>query len=249
MARFTDKSFVVTGGTTGIGFAAARRIVEEGGNVLVTGTSPERLRAVQASIPGAATLLNNAGDLDVSAAALAEEARRLFGTLEGVFLNAGVGTGSMGDAPSSQSYRTLVDINIGGPFFGAIMLEPLVRDGGSIVITASNAKDKGLPGSALYAATKGAARSMVRGLARDFAPRRIRVNAMSPGPIETEFFARLGRSAEEIDAMAARIATTNPLGRMGTPDEAAAVALFLLSSESSFVTGSDYLVDGGSAQL
>ena len=125
----------------------------------------------------------------------------------------------------------------------------MIRDGGSVPITASIAKDKGIATSALYSATKGALRSMARGLARELAPRRIWVNTLSPGPIETDFSNRLGMPPEQLAMVEQHLSATNPLGRLGTADEAAAVALFLLSDEASYVTGSDYYVDGGEAQL
>lgn len=249
MLQFTNKRFVITGGSSGIGLAVARHIISDGGKVLITGTNRERLEGLRTSDSALAILLNDAGNPD-AAEALADEARRLFGTIDGVLFNAGIGGSDTIGTFTYESFRTLVDINIGGPLFGTQALAPLLRDCGSIVMTSSTAKDKGNPGgNALYAATKGALRSMVRGLARELSPRGIRVNTVSPGPIRTEFFSRLGRSDDQLEAMEQRFKTVNPLGRMGTSEEAAAVALFLLSDAASYVTGADYTVDGGSAQL
>lgn len=248
MMRFKDQAFVITGGTSGIGLAVARRIIEEGGRVLATGSNPDRLHRLRDAVPGVAVFLNDASDLN-AAGALAAEARRLFGMLDGVFLNAGVATGAMNSPLTTEGFRRLMDLNVGGPLFGAVALEPLVRDRGSILITASIAKDRAFPGHTLYSATKGAVRAMVRGLARDYAPRGVRVNAISPGPIETDYYSRLGWTPDQLDVVKARIRSTSPFGRLGTPEEAAAVALFLLSDESTYVTGSDYAVDGGMAQI
>lgn len=248
MTRFKDQSFVVTGGSSGIGLAAALGIAQAGGRVLVTGTNAERLEAARAAHPAVRTMLNDAA-IPADADALAAEAGRLFGRIDGVFLNAGKGGGAPLGRITPAVFDELFRLNVGGPLFGAQALAPLLNDGGSILVTASAAKDKGMAGAAVYSATKGAVRSMVRALARELAPRRIRVNTLSPGPIQTPFFERLGRPQAALDQLAAAIKASNPMGRLGTAEEAAAVALFLLSGESSFVTGADYAVDGGEAQL
>lgn len=249
MTRFAGKSIVITGGTSGIGLAAALRVVAEGGQVLITGANAERLASVKAAHPELNVLLNDARD-PKAADALAAAAKGLFaGRIDGVFLNAGAGAGAMLGSVTPELYREQMDLNVGGPLFAVQALAPIIADGGSIVITASIAKDKGIPSSALYSATKGAVRSLVRGFARELAARQIRVNAVSPGPIETDFFVRLGMPAEQLAYVSESMAQSNPLGRMGSPQEAAAVALFLLSDDASYVTGSDYFVDGGAAQL
>ena len=248
MSRFTGKSVVITGGTSGIGLATALRIVEEGGQVLITGANPDRLKAVKDAHPKLNVLQNDARD-PAAADALAQAATSLFGQIDAAFLNAGAGAGAPLGAMTETLYRDLVDLNIGGPLFAVQALAPVMNDGGSMVITASIAKDKGMQASALYSATKGAVRSMVRGFARELAARQIRVNSVSPGPIETEFFTRLGLPAEHLAYALDAMTQSNPLGRMGKAEEVAAVATFLLSDESSFVTGSDYFVDGGEAQL
>lgn len=246
MTRFAGKTIVITGGSSGIGLATAQRIVAEGGQVLVSGTNPEKLAAVRSQ--SLHVVENDAAD-PAAAKVLASEAQRLFGEIDGAFLNAGIGAGAPLDKITPDLYRRLMDLNVGGVLFGAQALAPLIRSGGSILVTASAAKDKGMAGAAIYSATKGAVRSMVKGLARELAPRNIRVNTVSPGPIETPFFERLGRPPEQLEMLHKHIASTNPMGRMGTMEEAAAVAAFLLSNEAGFVTGSDYAVDGGEAQL
>lgn len=248
MSRFSGKSIVITGGSSGIGLAAAKRIVDEGGSVLITGSNSDRLEAVRNEVPGAHVLVNDAASPE-AAETLAREATRLFGTIDAAFLNAGVGAGVPLGMITPDLYRRVMDVNVGGPLFGTQALAPVMKDGGSILVTASIAKDKGMQASALYSATKGAVRSLVRGFARELAPRGIRVNTLSPGPIATDFFNRLGLPQEYAATLEQQMASTNPLGRMGTAEEAAAVALFLLSDESSYVTGSDYFVDGGEAQL
>lgn len=243
--RFANKVIVITGGTSGIGLHTARRIVEEGGRVFVTGHDPHKLAALPASIPG---VLADSADLGCSIM-LAEQVRARFGVVDGLFLNAGIGgIASLGEI-SPDFYRRLVDINLGAPLFAIQELSPIIRDGGSILITASAAQSKGIARTALYSATKAAVRGLVRGLARELADRPVRVNCVSPGPIDTGFFYHSGRSDEQVAALKQHINKTNPLGRLGTPEEVVAVATFLLSDDASYVTGSDYAVDGGEAQL
>jgi NAD(P)-dependent dehydrogenase (short-subunit alcohol dehydrogenase family) len=248
MKRFEGKVIVVTGGSSGIGLALAQRIVAEGGKVLVTGTSTEKLKAASALHHDIHTIENDAAD-PLAARILATEAKRLFGEIDGAFLNAGIGGVVPLDKVTPEFFHRMFNLNVAGPLFGAQALVPLMKSGSSILITSSAAKDKGFPGAAIYSASKGAVRSMVKGLARELASKAIRVNSVSPGPTETTFFERAGRPKEQLDAFAKYIASTNPLGRMGRAEEAAAVAAFLLSDEASYVTGSDYAVDGGEAQL
>jgi NAD(P)-dependent dehydrogenase (short-subunit alcohol dehydrogenase family) len=246
VARFSGKTIVITGGTSGIGYAAALRITAEGGRVLVTGSDLERLSRVEAD--GIMTLRNDASDPD-AAVELGATASRLFGGLDGVFLNAGIGDTGALSSLTPDRFRAVMDLNVGGVLFGAQALAPLLRRGGSIVVTSSIAKDRALNGCGLYAGSKAAQRSVVRGLARELAQRGIRVNTVSPGPIQTRFAERLGLSADQQEALAEHAKAMIPLGRFGTSEEAAAVALFLLSDDASYVTGADYPVDGGMAQL
>jgi NAD(P)-dependent dehydrogenase (short-subunit alcohol dehydrogenase family) len=216
---------------------------------LITGTNVEKLSAARNLHPNIDVLENNAAE-PTAATALAAEAERLYGRIDGAFFNAGVGGAGPLRSITPDVYRKLMDLNVGGPLFGSQALVPLIREGGSILITSSAVKDRGVAGAAVYSATKGAVRSLARSLARELLPRLIRVNIVSPGPIETPFFERMDLPADQVrSALEKHIELMNPMGRMGTAEEAAAVAVFLLSSEASFVTGADYSVDGGEAQL
>ena len=248
MSRFSEKSFVITGGTSGIGFATALSIAKEGGRVLVTGTRQERLEAAATAHPNIEAVFNDASDFN-TADRLAKEVRKRFGLIDGAFLNAGKGGGAILGEITPELYRELVDLNVGGVLFGVQALSSLVKDGGSLVLMSSLAKDKGMAGGAVYSAAKGAVRSMTRAFARELLSRRIRVNAVSPGPIHTPFFKRTGRTDEAVEQMQSAFCKSNPMGRMGTADEVASVVLFLLSDEASYVTGADYAVDGGEAQI
>lgn len=246
MTRFNGQSFVITGGTNGIGLATAERIAAEGGRVLVTGRNGERIAAAEAKHANIHAVASDATDPE-AAPRLAEEARKLFGELDGAFFSAGAGVPSPLGGITLDDFRRTFDLNVAGTLFAAQALAPLVKRGGSLLLTASGAKTKGIPGALLYASSKGAVRSMTLVLARELLPQGIRVNTLSPGPIDTDFHAApTPELSAEIQEMMRKMV---PLGRMGTLAEAAAVATFLLSSEASFVTGADYPVDGGEAQL
>jgi len=246
--RFQDKTVLVTGGTSGIGLATAKRLANEGAHVIVTGSRQDSLDQAASELPGARFLLNDAGD-PAAAESLASAVRSLGRTLDAAFLNAGFGRFHPLDAVTSEEFDAHFNVLVKGPLLQTRALAPLLRDGGSVVLTTSVVNNLGMPGAAIYSAAKGAARTLTRVLARELAPRGIRVNAVSPGPIGTGFFARTGMSQQEIEGMAEQILAQVPLGRFGTPEDVAAVAAFLLSDEAAFVTGSEYVVDGGMSEL
>ncbi|MEL7029848.1 MAG: SDR family oxidoreductase, partial [Pseudomonadota bacterium] len=237
MSRFQGKTVLVTGGTSGIGLATAERIQSEGGRVIVTGSRPASIEAARDKLPGAEFILNDAGD-PAAAAALADAIQSSVGELDAVYLNAGFGRFHSLDQVSVEEFDAHYDVLVKGPLLQAKALAPLVKDGGSIAFTSSVVNAIGLPGSAIYASTKGAVRTLVRVLARELAGRNIRVNAVAPGPIGSGFFERTGLSQEEIEGFGAQLKAQIPLGRFGEPREVAAVASFLLSEDASFVTGS-----------
>ena len=242
--RFANQSFLITGGSGGIGKATAARIVAEGGKVLVTGTNAHKLAAAASEIEGLHTLQNDAGD-PAAVEALAAAAKEHLGSLDGVFLNAGYGVFQPHTEVTSEAFDQQYAVNVRGVALHAAALTPLLKGGGSVLITGSVAKWLGMEGGVLYNSTKGATRTISRVLAKELAGRNVRVNELSPGPIGTGFFDRMDLPQEEQDAMSEGITSMVPLARFGTPEEVAAVACFLLSQDASYVTGADYVVDGG----
>lgn len=248
MSRFQDKTVLVTGGTSGIGLATAKRLLDEGATVIATGSRQESVDRAASELPGAELIVNDASD-PAAADALAGAVRDQAGQLDAAFLNAGFGRFHPLAEVSAPEFDAHFDVLVKGPLLQARALAPVIKDGGAVLVTSSVVNAMGLPDAAIYSSAKGAVRTLVRALARELSPRGIRVNAVSPGPIGTGFFERTGMSEEEIEAFGQQILGQVPLGRFGEPHEVAAVATFLMSADASYVTGSEYVVDGGMSEL
>lgn len=248
MTRFADKTVLVTGGTSGIGLATVERLVTEGARLAVTGSNRQRLDDLKARLPGIVTIQADNAD-PASTAAIVDAVKTQLGELDAVFFNAGFGRFAPVESVTAEEFAAQYDVNLRAPMLQAGALSALIKEGGKVVFTTSVAQNLGMPGGSVYNSTKGALRTVVRVLAREWAPRGINVNAVSPGPIGTDFFNRTGLSQAEIDGFGEQILAAVPLGRFGKPEEVAAVATFLLSDDASYVTGSEYVVDGGMSEL
>lgn len=242
MARFEHKRVLITGGTSGMGLAGAKRIVAEGGTVIATGLNPERISSTQRMLGDRGQVL--ASDAaDPSSVALLVETANKAGGLHGVWLNAGYAALGAPEEVDADAFDRMMAANVRGPMLQLAALSDHLKDGASVVVTSSSSTYEGAAATSLYAATKGALIAMARSWATALAPRAIRVNVIVPGPIDTNFRDFLSDDAKR--GFEAFVIGRVPLGRAGSAEEAAAVALFLLSDDASYVTGSQYAVDGG----
>jgi NAD(P)-dependent dehydrogenase (short-subunit alcohol dehydrogenase family) len=243
--RLEGKNAVITGGTTGLGFATAQLYLAEGARVLITGRDPAQVDAAVARLGGNATGIacdsTSLADLDRLAAAAGER----LGRVDVLLVNAGNGMFSPIGEVGEELFDRQFDLNVKGAFFTVQKLLPLIGRGGSIVLTASAVHAKGAPGASLYFASKAAVRSFARSMAAELGGQGIRVNSLSPGLVPTNFFVNSNAPDELYHDFEALAGKTAPLGRAGTPAEIAEVALFLGSDASSFVTAADYVADGG----
>jgi NAD(P)-dependent dehydrogenase (short-subunit alcohol dehydrogenase family) len=247
MAKLNGKVAVVTGGSSGIGLAAAKQLIQEGAQVVITGRNRDALdrAAVELGPKAFAVVADTAklSDLD----GLVEKVRSL-GGLDFLFFNAGIAQFAPLEAVTEKFYDDMLSINTKGAFFTTQRLVPLFRPGGSIVFNTSVVNVKGLPNTSVYSATKAALRSLARTLAAELLPKGIRVNAVSPGPIATPIFAKSGIPQATLDEMAAGFREMVPMKRFGTAEEVAKIVLFL-GFDATFTTGAELPVDGGLSQL
>jgi NAD(P)-dependent dehydrogenase (short-subunit alcohol dehydrogenase family) len=244
--RFAGKNVVVLGGNSGIGLAAARAFRAEGAHVAITGRDEATLAQVAAA-SGMLAIRSDMGSVADSRAALARVAREL-GDIDVLHVNAGVGGFAAVAEVTEEFWDSVHRVNLRGAFFAVQAALPHLRAGGSIVITGSIGALRALPGNVVYGAAKAGLRQVARILAAELLPRGIRVNVVSPGPIETQIFKR-GASTEQIEAVRAALGGAVPMQRMGEPEEVARAVLFLASSEASFINGVDLCVDGGTIEL
>ena len=249
MGKLDGKIALVTGGNGGIGLATAQQFVTEGAYVFITGRREAELAAavkqIGRNVTGVRGDVSNLGDLD----RLFAQIKREKGKLDIVFANAGVAKYAPLDKITTEFFDSIFDINVKGVLFTVQKALPLLTDGGSIILNASIVASKGFKANSVYSASKAAVRSFARTLTMDLKDRGIRVNAVSPGPIDTPGLSELLASSETGQQRAKIISTTVPLGRLGTPSEVAKAVVFLASDDSSFVTGTELFVDGGLAQV
>jgi NAD(P)-dependent dehydrogenase (short-subunit alcohol dehydrogenase family) len=247
--KLSNKTALITGGTSGIGLEAAKLFAAEGAQVVVTGADQVRLDAAACDIGRGVLALR--ADLRTPSRldGVFEEIRRRYGQLDILFANAGLGLAAPLETVTEEHIDTQLAVNFKGVFFTVQKSAPLLTKGASVVLTTSFLNAVGTPGLSILAATKAAVRSLVRSLAAELAPRGIRVNAVSPGPIDTPFHGKLGLSEKALKEAAAGIGAQVPLHRFGEAVEIAKAALFLASDDASFMTGAEVVVDGGLTQV
>jgi NAD(P)-dependent dehydrogenase (short-subunit alcohol dehydrogenase family) len=249
MSKLTGKVAVITGGSSGIGLATAQLFVEEGAYVFITGRRQSELDKAKAAIGRNVTTVQgdvaNIADLDRLYATITAEK----GVVDVVVASAGFIEHATIDTATPEHFDKTFNINARGVFFTIQKALPLMKNGGAIVLISSGLHLKGFPAHGTYAATKAAMRSFARTWAMELKDRGIRVNNLSPGPIDTPIIDGQFKTKEEADAAKAMFAQITPLGRIGRPEEMASAALFLASNDSSFSTGIDLVADGGITQV
>ncbi len=248
MHKLANKVALISGGTTGIGSATARLFKEEGATVIVTGSNPGTIEAARRDLSGIEVVAADAADV-AGTKALVDQVHARHGRLDVLFVNAGIGHMAPSTDVDEAFFDRQFNINVRGAYFLVKDAAAVMTDGGSIVLTASVAGVQGNSGTTVYAATKAALRSFGRTFAAELAPRRIRVNTVSPGPIETPIFGKMGMSAEQMAGMVEQMTARIPLGRVGQAHEVASAALFFASDDSSFTTGAELFVDGGMVDI
>jgi len=249
MQRFENKTVLVTGGNSGIGLGAAIACAQEGATVIITGRDEAALgRAAEQIGTRTIALRNDAANI-ADARALATEIAQRGLRLDAIFINAGTARFAPLAAVDEALWDLTFDTNVKGPYFQIQALAPLLNQGSAIVINGSINAHIGMPNSSVYAASKAALISLAKTLSAELLPQGARVNVVSPGPITTPLYGKLGIEAAALDETAAQIRSQVPLGRFGTVEELASTVLHLSAPESGFIVGTEIVVDGGMSQL
>ena len=249
MDRLKGKRALITGGTSGIGFETAKQFLREGARVAITGKNPAALEAARKELGSdVLTILSDASDA-AAQKRVAETLRQAFGGLDILFVNAGIAELKPIEQWDEAAFDRSFALNVKGPYFLIQALLPIFANPASVVLNASVNAHIGMPNSSVYAATKAALLSLARTLSGELLSRGIRVNAVSPGPISTPLYSKLGLSEAELKTVAASIQSQVPVGRFGKPSEIAHAIAFLASDESAFTVGSELLIDGGMSNL
>lgn len=249
MKRLEGKTALITGGTTGIGRATAELFIQHGARVAITGQDAKRVaEAAEALGPQAIAIradVSKASDMD-------DVARRLqshFGQIDIVFANAGIAKPRPLADVDEQHMDEQIDVNIKGVVYTVQKMLPLLRNPASIILTASTVAEVGAANMSVYSATKAAVRSLARSFSAELAPRGVRVNVVSPGPVVTPIFGKMGLPDAAVQEWGNQLSSKVPMGRFGQPDEIARAVLFLASDDSSYMLGENILVDGGMATV
>jgi len=250
MGRLENQVAVVTGGNSGIGLATAKAFIDQGANVAIFGRDQKTLDEAVETLGANAIGIQGDVTSDNDLKKLYETTVRRFGKVDVIFANAGVGEFMPLQDITSEHFNKLIDINVKGPLKTVQLSLDALNDNASIILTTSGTNQMGVAGgSSIYSATKAAVRSFARTFSRELLDRGIRVNAVSPGPVSTPIFSRMGLPDEVAEAIEGELASMVPLNRSGDPREIADAVVFLASKESSYIVGAELVVDGGLTQL
>ena len=243
--KLENKVAVITGGNSGIGLATAKLFHKEGAKVVITGRRQNVVEAAAKEIGGGTTGITNDTSNMADIDNLYQEIEKLHGKIDVLFLNAGIAIFSPIEHVSEEMFDNQFNINVKGLYFNIQKALPLMKSGGSIILTTSAADQTGTPNTSVYAATKAAVRSLARTLSGELLDKGIRVNSIAPGPIDTPIFGKLGMPEEMLNQAKEQFTGMVPMKRLGTPDELAKGALFLASDDSTYIAGIDLPIDGG----
>lgn len=243
MNKLSNKIAIVTGGNSGIGYAAAQELISEGASVIITGRNKASLETSAKELNAKAIVADQA-DLK-SIDQLVEEVKATYGKIDIIFLNAGTAAFAPLEFASEEHYDTIMNVNVKGVYFTLQKLLPILNDGASIIFNTSINAHVGMPNSSVYAGSKAAILAFNRVFATELAPRKIRVNAISPGPVETPLYGKLGLGHEEVAGFGEILGKKILLNRFGQPNEIGKAVVFLASADASFITGTELVVDGG----
>jgi len=247
MKKLTGKTAIITGGNSGIGFATAQEFIAEGAKVIITGRNQKLINEAVAQLgENAYGVVSDAGDM-AQVKQIQGQVKAIAPNIDIIFINAGLGKFNAVDSMTEEMFDEIMNVNFKGAYFTLQQLLPLVNDGGSIIFNTSINAHIGMAGASVYAASKAALLSLIRNLSAELLPRRIRVNAISPGPVVTPLHTaeKLNISNEQLDQMGQGILSQIPIGRFGRADEIAKIALFFASDDSTFVLGAELVADGG----
>jgi len=247
--RLKGKRALITGGTSGIGLETAHQFLSEGARVAITGKNPTTLEKAQADLGGGVLSIRSDASNLADQKHVAETVREAFGELDILFVNAGMVELKPVEQVDEAAFDRNFAVNVKGPYFLIQALLPTFANPASIVLNASINAHIGMPNSSIYAATKAALLSLVRTLSGELISRGIRVNAVSPGPISTPLYSKLGLSEADLKTVAASIQSQVPVGHFGAPSDIAHAIVFLASDESAFTVGSELVIDGGMSNL
>ncbi len=248
MKRYEGKKVVVIGGTSGMGLATAKMLLDGGARVLVTGRSKEGLESAQKELPDDAIVVSSDARSLTDLDALASRAKAEFDTIDLLFVNAGFSIRAPLENITEAIYDEMFNLNAKGPLFAVQKFVPLINKGGAVVFTTSIANEKGMPGQAAYGAAKAALRSYARTLAAELIPQEIRVNAVTPGPINTPILGKVFPDKNAVAQMREKMTGMVPMKRWGMSEEIAKAVLFL-GFDATFTTGAELPVDGGWSQI
>jgi NAD(P)-dependent dehydrogenase (short-subunit alcohol dehydrogenase family) len=247
MKKFENKIAVITGGNSGMGYGTANLLKELGATVIITGRRKEAIEKAANELSVHAILSDQSKMEDIDH--LVQEVTKNFGKVDILFINAGISGTSSIELETPENFDNMMNVNFKGVYFTLSKFIPHLNDGASVVLLSSVLASTISPGLAVYSASKAAVNSLMKTAALELAPRKIRVNAISPGAIDTELFSKMGMDEAALAGMTDYLISLTPIGRIGKPEEIGQLVSFLSSDEASFITGSEHVIDGGSTLL